>query len=330
MKGVKVTLKDAQRVKRELIDNDCINQSYKPYKTQSHIIFPINFVPDHLQIVEHNFEKKEEKPNFHDLLTIPKELINKLPSSQERVGDIMILEIPQDLVAYETNIANAYLKTNKDINTIVKKTDVHHGVFRTRGVEVLAGINTKRTIHKENGVRLAIHLEQTYFSARLSNERMRVAKQVKHDDVLVMFSGAAPYPLVIWKHAQPKSITGIEINPKAHELAMENLKLNKCTTIKLYNDDVRNLLPTLGTFDRIIMPLPKTSEEFLPLTLQHCKPGTIIHLYTFLHVNEFETEKDRLSTICERAGRSVVFNKTVPCGQHAPYIYRVCYDITVQ
>jgi len=330
MKGVKVTLRNAQKVKRELIEIDCINQEYKPSKTSEHILFPVHFAPEGYTVVDAEFEQKEAQITLHDLLDVPQELRSKLPSSQERVGDIMILEIPDDLVAYQTNIAQAYLQTNKDINTIVKKTDVHHGVFRTRGVEVLAGNDTKRTIHKENGVRLAIHLEQTYFSARLSNERMRVAKLVKHDDVLVMFSGAAPYPLVIWKHAEPKSITGIEINPKAHELAMENLKLNKCTSIKLYNDDVRNMLPNLGMFDRIIMPLPKTSEEFLPLALQHCKSGTVIHLYTFLHVNEFESEKQRLSTICERAGRQVRFDKTVPCGQHAPYIYRVCYDITVQ
>ena len=330
MKGVKVTLRQAQTVKRALIELDCINQSFYPVKTKEHIIFPVHFVPDGYDVVEENFEQKKEQPSLHDLLDVPENLLDKLPSSQERVGDIMILEVPQELEPYETNIAQAYLTLNKDINTVVKKTQVHHGVFRTRGVEVLAGNKTKRTIHKENSVRLAIHLEQTYFSARLSNERMRVARQVKYDDVLVMFSGAAPYPLVIWKHAEPKSITGIEINPKAHELAMENLKLNKCTTIKLYNDDVRNMLPSLGKFDRIIMPLPKTSEQFLPLALQHCKPGTVIHLYTFLHVNEFESEKDKLREICERAGYTVTFTKTVPCGQHAPYIFRVCYDITVQ
>ncbi len=331
MKGVQAQLCNAQKIKQELIEINCIDQKYKPLKEGSYIIFPIQFVPEGYSVVEKEFEAKTNTPILSNLLNIPEPLLKKLPSSQERVGSIMILEIPEELEPYETNIANAHLKINKDITTIVKKTDVHHGVFRTRGVKILAGINTKCSIHKESSVRLKIHLEQTYFSARLSNERLRVAKSVKStENVLVMFSGAAPYPLVIWKHAKPQSITGIEINPKAHELAVENLRLNKCDDIQLYNGDVRSVLPSLKKFDRIIMPLPKTSEEFLPLALQHCKQGTVINLYTFLHVDGFENEKKRLSLICERAGHTIMFSNMVPCGQHAPYIYRVCYDIIVQ
>ena len=63
----------------------------------------------------------------------------------------------------------------------------------------------------------------------MSNENSNVVK--KGEDVLVMFSGSGVYPCVIAKNSKPKSVVEIEINPVAHEYALENLKLNKCSNV---------------------------------------------------------------------------------------------------
>ncbi len=51
-----------------------------------------------------------------------------------------------------------------------------------------------------------------------------------------------------------------EINPKAHKLAEDNIKLNKIDNIILINKDVRKV--KLKTYDRIIMtePNPKVLQ----------------------------------------------------------------------
>ena len=146
-----------------------------------------------------------------------------------------------------------------------------------------------------------------------------------------MFSGCAPYPLILAKHSPAKSILGIEINPDAHQFGIENVTLNKFENkIKLINDDVRKVLPKIKKkFDRILMPLPKTSEEFLDIALSKIKKGGIIHLYAFLNEQDIKNEALRFKQICKDLGYSTRILKKVKCGQHAPYTFRVCYDIKV-
>jgi len=90
-------------------------------------------------------------------------------------------------------------------------------------------------VAKENNIRLKLDIEKVYFSPRLSLERMRIAELVntsksresknkkseKKEDILVMFSGCAPYCCVIAKNAKTKvnSVIGIEINPEGHKYA---------------------------------------------------------------------------------------------------------------
>ena len=85
-----------------------------------------------------------------------------------------------------------------------------------------------------------MNVEKVYFSPRLSEERKRIFQQVKNNEtILVMFSGIAVYPIVISKNTKAKAIVGIEINPIAHKYALENLKLNKISNVKLFLDDVK-------------------------------------------------------------------------------------------
>ena len=171
-----------------------------------------------------------------------------------------------------------------------------------------------------------------YFSNRLATERLRIAKKIKKDEeILVMFSGSGVYPVVFARNAHPKSIYGIEINPKAHKYAKENVVLNKVEhQVKLYKGDVRMVLPKIKKkFDRIAMPLPKTGDQFLPLALRKIKGNGIIHFYAFLNEKEIDKEARKIRTICERHKKKCRILRKLKCGQHAPYIFRVCFDIKV-
>ncbi len=336
MLAAKVALKDAQTIKKVLLDKKNIDYSYLLIKDKRYIYFPA--LKKHrikgVSYVEKRFRKKNITKNVTDLLKgkLTQKELSLLPKSQEVVGSIMILEVPEELFKKETIIAKAYLDFNKNIQTVVKKTKIHSGVFRTRGVKIIAGKRAKQTVHLESGVRLLLHLEKTYFSARLGHERLRIAKQVKKgEEILVMFSGSAPYPLVLAKHSQPKSIVGIEINPEAHKFGLENLRLNKCENkIKLYNGDVRMVLPTLRKkFDRVLMPLPKTSEEFLDIALPKVRKGGTINLYAFLNEKDIAPEAKRIKRMCKDLGYPVRMLRKVKCGQHAPYTFRVCFDMRV-
>ncbi|MFH1276379.1 MAG: class I SAM-dependent methyltransferase family protein [Candidatus Woesearchaeota archaeon] len=348
MLAVKTNLKNAEKVKNHLIKNNLINHDYLPVKEFDSIFFPLNEtfkgsktnksskaikIPN-AEVLDTKI-KFDIKPHQKTIEVLLKDKLTKselklIPKSQEMVGKIMILEVPEELAVKEKVIAEAYLQLNKQIETIVKKERMHEGVYRTRKVKILAGKKTKETIHLENGVKIKLHLEKTYFSARSGNERMRIANLVKPgEEILVMFSGAGPYPLVLAKHTEAKKIVGIELNILAHKYAVDNVTLNNFDDkINIFYGDVRKLVPKMKQkFDRILMPLPKTSEEFLDIALPKVKKNGMIHLYAFFNIKDLKEETQKIINICNKLKFKVKIIRTVKCGQFSPGTFRWCFDL---
>jgi tRNA (guanine37-N1)-methyltransferase len=248
------------------------------------------------------------------------------------IGDIIIIEIKDELKKNEKLIAEALLETHNNINTVLKKAEIHKGEYRTQKLKYLAGENKKQTLYKENNIILKLNVEKVYFSPRLSSERKRIYKLVKpNEKILVMFSGIAVYPIVISKNTKAESITGIEKNPIAHEYAKENLKINNTPNIKLYLGDVRKVIPELDKkFDRIIMPLPKTGEDFLDLALDVSKKNTVIHFYDFEHEDEFFKGQEKVEKACHENNKDCEILNIDKCGQYSPGKYRICVDFRVK
>ncbi|MEK6935034.1 MAG: methyltransferase [Nanoarchaeota archaeon] len=223
--------------------------------------------------------------------------------------------------------AKKLIKKIKNIETVAYKSETHKGKYRLKKVKIVFGKKNKVTLHKENNVILKVDVEKTYFSPRTSNERLRVIKQIKpQEKVLVMFSGLGVIPIEIAKNTRAKEITAIEINPIAHRLAKENLVLNKVNNLKLYKGDVKKVLPKLKKkFDRILMPLPKTAEDYLDLAKKYIKRQGIIHFYTFAQEKEFKNLNDKV----KKRFKKFKILKIVKCGNYAPFTYRVCIDFKV-
>lgn len=335
--GIRVPLKKAEAVKRYLIKHDMLEESYKPDKSKTHIIFPVNenydgdYEPHEYELQPHKKIRKAIpfKEALQNVLT--EDEMNIAKTAYDTIGNIAIIEVPKELEEKKTAIAKALLEANPLVKTVLAKGSEHEGVFRTQNMEHLTGEETKVAEYRENGCILKVDVEDVYFSPRLSTERKRIAEQVKqNEDILVMFSGAAPYPCVFSKNTDARRIVGIEINPTGHQYGLENIKRNKCENVTLYQGDVREIAPTLEqTFDRIVMPLPRTAEEFLDVALQTANKNAIIHMYAFYHEDEFYKAKEDIDKHCKEAGREYKILKTVKAGQHAPRTYRICVDFRI-
>ena len=338
MFAAKVKLHDAETVKTYLLKHNLLHPDFSPLKEFDYLFFPLNKkakVPHAEVATTHvHFPSKRKPMRIEDLLqgTLSQKQLKLLPKSQEIVGNILILEVPEEFLDKEKAIAEAYLKLHPHVTTVVKKDQMHEGVFRTRKVKILAGRKTKETIHVESGVKIQLHLEKTYFSARTANERLRVAKLVKPgEEILVMFSGAGPFPLVLAKHSLAKKIWGIELNTFAHAYALNNIEMNNFQDkIELYAGDVRVHLPKIKKkFDRVLLPLPKTSDEFLDVALPRVKKGGIVHLYRFLDEQDVAQEVKKVKAICAGLGHPVTIIRKVKCGQFSPGRFRYCFDMKV-
>ena len=260
---------------------------------------------------------------------LSKKELESVPSGFDVVGSVAIIEIPDALKKKERLIAQTMIDLFKPVKTVVKKRGIHYGKYRRQKLEVIAGEKTKVAEYKESGVRMKLDLEKCYFSSRLGTERLRVAKLVKPgENVLVMFSGVAPYPLVLAKNARPERICGVELNPVAHKFAEENVKLNKLRNkIHLYKGDVVDIVPALKEkFDRIFMPMPKTALTFLETAFKAAKKGTIIHFYTFGREEEFQEIRQKIKEECKKHKKKCRIFRTVKAGHYAPGVYRVCVD----
>jgi tRNA (guanine37-N1)-methyltransferase len=258
--------------------------------------------------------------------------LSSLVGAYDIVGDIAIIIIPPELAAKEQLIAEAVLSGNKKIKVVAKRAGNYGGEFRTIPLRVLAGENRKETEVKESGVRLLVNPETVYYSVRSGHERRRIAALVQPgESVLVLFSGIAPFPLIISRYSKAKSVVGIEKNPEAHAYALENLRRNKKQkNIELYLGDVKEVLPALSTtFDRVIMPLPVGGEGFLPCAVQAVKAGGALHFYALARSELFTESCEKIACACAAVNRTVLLTALTRCGHCAPKIYRICIDALI-
>ncbi len=250
MLGAKTEIRNAEELKSHLINNGLMDFNRRNKVEDGMIIFPItkSFEKERVIIFEVDLPTKNKKTSWIDELNkiLSAEELKEVKTAQDVLGNIAVIEIPENLILKEKEIAEALLKTNKHVKTVLKKAGEHDGIFRTQKMQWLAGENTKESIYLENNAKIKINVEEVYFSPRLSTERKRIAGQVKPgEEVLVMFSGAAPYPCVLSKNTDAKRIIGIELNPVGHKYGIENLKLNKIHNVSLINGDVNSVLPKM-------------------------------------------------------------------------------------
>ena len=249
------------------------------------------------------------------------------------IGDIAIVEIPDEMKGKDHAIAERITANQKNIKVVYKKVGGHEGRLRIQKLKRIYGEKRTVTVHRENNVSLKLDVSKVYFSPRQATERQRVYKQVKKgEQVLVMFSGIGPFTTSIAKNTVAKSVYGIELNKTAHKFAVENAKLNKVEgKIKLFCGDARKVVPKLRIkFDRIIMPLPKGAVSFLDLAFAAAKKGTVVHFY------DFEKEQDipdlaiaKVVTAAAAAKKKIRVLAVVKCGQLAVRAYRVCVDFKI-
>ncbi|USN45854.1 MAG: methyltransferase [Candidatus Woesearchaeota archaeon] len=300
------------------IDKSCRHEKQKDY-----MLIALHSKHDvkGYDIIEYDFSKKEPR-DFRSAITKVLPTYNKFAFDQ--LGSIAIIEVDEEFRDKEELIAKTLLETNATVKTVLRKDSTHENEFRTQTYKFLQGVETKIATIKENNVTLSFDVEEVYFSVRLSSERKRVAQQVKENEsVLVMFSGAGPYAMVIKKMHPSATVTAVEMNPEGHRWAVHNAKINKLD-ITCVNEDVGKL--ALGkTFDRIVMPAPKNAEDFLEKAKEHATQGTIIHLYCFGEENELAEKKKRIEHVFSK----VTFLGDTVCGQQSPRIYRYCVDFRV-
>lgn len=315
---IKTPKKDGEFIRKFLHEKNLLDPTFRIKKIDSDLIFPvkrqltkseskeIGELKVVFTIIDYDeLENARVLPKSHiEILSkkLSEEELVLAPRSFDTIGDIVIIEIPEQLWAKRVLIGNSLIESHSSIKTVFAKSGKVTGVNRIRPVEFLAGEEKTKTIYKEHGSRLAVDIAKAYFSPRLSEEHNRIANQVKADEVIVdLFCGVGPFVIPIAKRTKA-TLYAIDINPEAIKLLEENIKLNKLTDeIKPICGDSRVVVKEQNLSniaDRVIMNLPGYAIDFIDVACDVLKKsGGIIHFFEF--VKDEDPEKIIVADLTE-------------------------------
>lgn len=249
-------------------------------------------------IITEEFEESRRITSPFEILKneMTEEELKLIPRSFDIIGDICILQLPEELRDKGRIIGEAFIKSMKNIRIVLNKTEPLSGEYRIGGYEILAGEGSMETIHREHGCLFKLDISKVFFTPRLSAERIRVASLVKPGEVVCdLFAGIGPFSIIIAKKNPSARVYACDINPDAYKYLVENISLNKVEDrVIAYLGDARELSrkELKGIGDRIIMNLPKSSEMFLDAACNAVKNnGGIIHLHVFIDRGTSPEEK---------------------------------------
>ncbi len=328
MKCVKVPLRQLNDTRIKLMEKNQMNMEYRIKAKKDYGYIPINDDVEDYEIVDIDLEPIKQHPkNFSELLEdelTPSE-IEDLKTSFDTIGDIVILEIPENLEDKKNKIGDAALEFTKRRSIYMKRSAIK-GTIRIRDLEFLSGIDNPVTIHKEHQARLKLDVSKVYFSPRLATERKRVMESVENGEkILDMFCGIGPFPIVIAKNKKV-DITAVDINETAIEYLKENIRLNKLKgTITPIAGDIGEVSDGFNCkFDRIIMNLPGLAYSFLDLAMDLIEDDGIINYYEFS--DSYEQGINRLKESALKKNKKVEIINTRKVKSTSPGEWHVAID----
>lgn len=216
-----------------------------------------------------------------------------LAQGYELYGSIAVIECEP---SEARSISRSLLRANKNVKTVLRKGGAVSGRYRTRKFLFVAGARNYIADYMENGCTFRFDIRKVFFSTKLGYERKRISEMVKEGEkVLVMFAGVGPYAIEIAKSHRSCKVVAIEYNSAACACMRKNIALNKTANVTAEQGDVSRFSRKYAGFaDRIIMPLPKEAESYLPVALKMSKRKCTVHLYSFCESGKVTEQISRI------------------------------------
>jgi len=297
--GIRVPARQGEEMRQALLREGALDASRRVIREGAFLILPLTGPREGAEHYEFEAHPGREVLPRHEL-----------------VGGIAIMQDD------DPPGAEKILASRPSLHTVVFAEGEVHGEYRTREFRVLAGERTTRTIVTEHGHKFTVDLAGAYFSARLSTERQRLLEQVQEGEmVLDMFAGVGPFAITLAPRVG--LVVASDLNPKAIELMLENIRTNRAGNVLPILADARRLADILPwKFDRIVMNLPLAGTEFLPEAFRLSIPGGIIHFYSLV-----SAKGEHIARIQELGG-TVLSEREVR--SYSPGQWHAVYDIAVK
>lgn len=336
MRYLKASNALAENIRRKLRRSGLIERQETVEHSDSYVYFPLISISrarvkkvigsgTRFYIIEKATKNKERKPrNYREAL---KEILTEkerdmVSGGYDILGNIAILDIPKELGRKERALARAILDMHPSISTVIAKDSAVKGRYRTRRFRHILGKKDYIAAYKENGCTFRFDVRKTFFSNRLSYERARLTSMAKDNEtVVVMFAGIGPFGIEIAKAHPSSRVICVELNPYAAKAAIYNVAINKTDNVEVLEDDVRIAAGKLkGKANRIIVPMPTSSLEFLDEISTVAGEGAVVHLYAFC--SDAQGPEGAISKISEHAAVNGYAIEVLSARKARPYSSR--------
>lgn len=218
-------------------------------------------------------------------------------SAFDQIGHVIVVRVPGALRHRRAEIGSALLGAVKPARSVYAQSSDVSGERRTRGLELIAGVDEPVTLYVEHGCRLEVDVREAFFSPRLATERQRVAGAVAGGEtILNMFGGVGAFSIVA-AMAERCAVYSVDVNPVAARLceanAARNARRMRGSVVSVHGDAREVAASMFGQgdgrrlqADRTLMLLPERSDEFLSDAVGATADGGTIHYYAHVHADK--------------------------------------------
>ena len=263
------------------------------------------------------------------LKIIPSDLISLIPKKWEKIGNILILKLPNELNKYKMEISKIYSDI-LNCKSVLQDFGGIDGKYRLPKVELIFGCNDTETIHIENGIKYKLDPKKIMFSSGNMSERLRMANISKKNEIIVdFFAGIGYFTLPIAVYCKPKKIFSCEINPISYNYLCKNVVLNDVTSIvePIKGDSIK--VSPQNIADRVLLGYFKETKKYLPTAFYCLKNKSGIIHYHDIFQNEIvpDIPIKFLRNIAKKCNIDINYIKYKKVKSYAPRISHYVFDI---
>lgn len=331
-----VPIEEAENIRTWLLESNMLDMDRKikrvTEKGEKYLLLPVTKkIPGYVCLIDDMPDFYTSKRTLKELLLdgIPAEELEKIPSSWQVIGTVIVVTIPEELGHRTELIGQKLLQMYSRCTCVVRDKGIQ-GAFRLPNREIIAGDGTE-TIHKENGCVFKLDVTKVMFSKGNLAEK-KLMSIVAHDEVVVdMFAGIGYFSIPMAVHSSPKKIISVELNPVSFGYLQENIHLNHVEDlVEPILGDCAVVTPE-SVADRVIMGYVGTTHHYLVNGIRALKPeGGILHYHeTTPEKLLFERPVNRIKEAALQLGKKIEILETRRIKKYAPGVWHVVVDAKI-
>jgi tRNA (guanine37-N1)-methyltransferase len=258
------------------------------------------------------------------------------PTSNDQLGDLVILKIPDEVKEFKDEIGKAILAHSERVRLVCEDKGVK-GEFRVRDLQIIAsrdGTITTRTQVKEHSKKLWIDPAKAYYSPRLGTERLNtfeegvnLSKRLSRPIVICdPYAGVGPNLSLFDNEDFVEMIIASDLNPDAVEL----LKLNLSHKSSISCSDARQIAEKhKHKADLLLVNLPHDSIDHLPslLTLLARGHEVMIRGWAIISKDKITETKTKIKEIIQN--HKIIELDIVPIKSYSPQDEVIRFQIRI-